>query len=86
MTDRPTEMRRHREITLQSKNEIEREKKEIEKEREERESESLTKLGKKGSRQIESNSPIHLSPVVWGGDDAREAGNQEVDKINLVIQ
>ena len=83
MTDRPTEMRRHREFTLQSKNEIEREKKEIEKERE---SESLTKLGKKGSRQIESNSPIHLSPVVWGGDDAREAGNQEVDKINLVIQ
>ena len=83
MTDRPTEMRRHREITLQSKNEIEREKKEIEKERE---SESLTKLGKKESRQIESNSPIHLSPVVWGGDDAREAGNQEVDKINLVIQ
>jgi len=28
---------------------------------------------------------IHLSPVVWGGDDAREAGNQEVDKINLSV-
>ena len=72
MTDRPTEMRRHREITLQSKNEIEREKKEIEKERE---SESLTKLGKKGSRQIESNSPIHLSPVERASSYLAEVGH-----------